>query len=415
MIQVDVFFMAAGLVIFLGFFSLRFFERTKIPDILILIFTGILIANYGLSLVDRSIFITFAPYVGALALMMILFEGGIDLKFSRVVQELPRATFFTLSVFALSCLMTMILMVSVFGWSPLQALLLGSVLGGTSSAIVLSLVSKLYLDDCYKIMLTLESTITDALCIITALTIVGVLVSGSADLRDLANSLFSAFTIAAFASFIMGILWIRVLSRFHKMPFGYLLTVGVIFVLYSITEYSKGSGAIASFVFGLILGNSSEIARALKIDSNFILDESIKSFHEEASFFIRTFFFVYLGMLFDPNILNDSVIVKSLLVLTALFAARYVPVFFLMRNAQNGNNSRTLIATVMPRGLAAAVLATDPRISQVTPAGFTDIVILIIISTNIIATIGGFIQEQKHRKTEKEKAGFVEYEVLEHK
>lgn len=395
--MIEVVFFFVGLIIFLGFFSLRFFEKTKIPDILILMFTGIFITQV-LKIVDSDVFILFAPYIGALALMIILFEGGINLKFNRVLKELPLATGFTVAVFALSCLMLMLLMNLFFGWKPLDSLLLGAVIGGTSSAIVISIVNKINVDECYKIILTLESTLTDALCIILAITVLDVIISGSPDLKDLANSFFSAFSIASVVALLFGILWIKVLSRFNKMPFGYLLTIAVLFLLYSLVEFSKGNGAIAAFVFGLILGNSTDIARFLKIDVNFVLDSTIKSFHEEVSFFIRTFFFVYLGLIFGLQSLNVDTILVSLAVLLVLILARLIPTVFLVKKSGGNGGFGTIIATMMPRGLAAAVLATNPLIQSAEGESFTDIVILIIIFTNIIATVGAFFYERQRQK-----------------
>lgn len=402
-----VFFFIAGLIIFLGFFSMRFFEKTKIPDVLILMFAGLAI-THALQIVDSKVFVDLAPYVGALALMIMLFEGGINLKFSRVIKELPLATGYTVAVFVLTCLMMMFLMMAFFGWKPLNALLLGAVIGGTSSAIVIALVEKMNVDECYKIILTLESTLTDALCIITAITVVGVVDSGQPDFQALANSFFSAFSIASVVAFAFGIIWIKVLTGFHKMPFGYLLTVAVLFLLYSIVEYSGGNGAIAAFIFGLILGNSTEIARFLRIDGNFVLDSTIKTFHEEVSFFVRTFFFVYLGLIFSMSSLHGETILMAIAALLVLIIARLIPTVFLARQNTGNGGFGILMSTMMPRGLAAAVLATNPMVMQVEGRRFTDVVILIIVFTNIIATVGAFFYERKRM----EKAAKKDYETV---
>lgn len=392
--MIELVFFAVGLIIFIGFFSLLFFEKTKIPDVLILMSVGVLM-GYGLKIVDPYVFISFAPYVGALALIMILFEGGINLNFYRVLKELPEATGFTLFVFSLNSILVMSIMSFVFNWNILHALLLGTVVGGTSSAIVIPLLSKLHVDDEPKILLMLESTITDALCIVMAITLVGVILSGSADVRDIINSLFGAFSIATVVAFIFGVFWISILSKFHGMPFDYLLTIAIIFILYSVVEFARGNGAISAFVFGLVLGNSADIARAFRMDRNFILDQNIKSFHKEVSFFIRTFFFVYLGLIFNPEILDTSVLAMSLAVLIAIIFARFISTRIVAIKDKNMKNSEILITAMMPRGLAAAVLASMPVILTIQVTGFTEIVIMIIILTNIIATIGSFIYERK--------------------
>jgi cell volume regulation protein A len=394
--MIEAVFFAMGVIIFVGFFSMLFFEKTKIPDVLILMSIGALIAN-GFAGFDSGVFLNFADYVGALALMMILFDGGINLKFEKVLKGLPTATLFTVATFTLTCLMVMSVMY-LLGWDLLQGLLLGAVIGGTSSAIVIPIVSKIGVNECIRIFLTLEATLTDVLCIIAAITISGVIMSGSADFREMSNSLLSAFSIGAFIAFVFGIIWIKILARFHRMPFGYLLTVGVIFLLYSIVEFSKGNGAIAAFVFGLVLGNSTDIARVLRIDGNFVLSESIRSFQEEVSFFIRTFFFVYLGLIFNLKILNDSLILTSTVVTLALILARVLSTRFISRRNGEMAGSGTLIGSMMPRGLAAAVLASSPLIVPSVPGGFTDIVILIIVFTNVLATVGSFIYERDQKK-----------------
>lgn len=392
--MIELVFFAVGLIVLIGFFSLLFFEKTKIPDVLILMSIGVLM-GYGLKIVDPHVFISFAPYAGALALIMILFEGGINLNFYRVLKELPEATGFTLFVFSLNSIFVMLIMSFVFNWNILHALLLGTVVGGTSSAIVIPLLSKLHVDDEPKILLMLESTITDALCIVMAITLVGVILSGSADVRDIINSLFGAFSIATVVAVIFGMFWISILSKFHGMPFGYLLTIAIIFILYSVVEFAKSNGAISAFVFGLVLGNSTDIARAFRMKENFILDQNIKSFHKEASFFIRTFFFVYLGLIFNPEILNTSVLAMSLAVLIAIIFARFISTSIVAIKDKNMKNSEILITAMMPRGLAAAVLASMPAILAINIIGFTEIVIMIIILTNIIATVGSFVYERK--------------------
>ncbi len=394
MSMIEIVFFTIGLIIIIGFFSLLFFEKTKVPDVLILMSIGV-IMGYGLKIADPHVFLSFAPYASTLALIILLFEGGLNLKFHKVIKELPEATGFTLFVFLLNSLFVMLTMNFLFNWNILHALLLGTVVGGTSSAIVISILSKLPVADKPKILLTLESTITDALCIVAAITLVGFIISGSADIREAINDLLSAFSIATVVAFIFGLFWISILARFHGMQFDYLLTIAIIFILYSIVEFAKGNGAISAFVFGFVLGNSTDIARAFKIERNFILDQKIKSFHNEVSFFIRTFFFVYLGLIFNPGVLSAPIILMSFAVLITIILARLISTRLMVLTDLSMKNSEMLINMMLPRGLAAAVLASMPIISEIQITGFTEIVIMIIILTNIIATLGSFLYERK--------------------
>ena len=69
------------------------------------------------------------------------------------------------------------------------------------------------------------------------------------------------------------------------------MTIAVVFILYSLVEAVRGNGAIATFVFALLLGNFNEIANRLKLKGEFALDTKFRDFQVEVSFFVRTFFF----------------------------------------------------------------------------------------------------------------------------
>lgn len=414
--MIEVIFLAVGLIIVLGFVSYLFFDKTKISDILILMTVGIII-RHNIEALDSEIFMEFAPYVGAVALVIILFDGGINLKFQKVLQQLISATTFTLAVFVLTSLLIMLTMTFAFGWDPLIALLLGTILGGTSSAIVIPLMLKTDVIDYVRIILTLDSTLTDTLCIISAIAIVGVITSGSANIQAVVNNLFEAFSIATFVSLIFSLLWMKTIGRFQRMRFTYLLTLALVFIQYTTVEYIGGNGAIAAFAFGLLVGNSKNIAKFLEIEVDFDIEEKIRSFHEEVSFLIRTFFFVYMGLIFDLTIVNNQTLQMASYILIAAIVGRTIPTIFLINskgklrgceitieNMIRGEISRcsVLIATMMPRGLAAAVLASSPKILEVIPHEdskvFVGLVILTLLSTNIVSTVGFFFYEIKRPK-----------------
>ena len=102
------------------------------------------------------------------ALTVILFESGTSLKLST----LKSAAGSTLSLGLITFLLTVLLIAGVgllIGLSTLEKILLGSILGGTSAAVVIPLVNSLGMEEKPKTVLILESAITDVLCIIRRL------------------------------------------------------------------------------------------------------------------------------------------------------------------------------------------------------------------------------------------------------
>ncbi|MFH1750494.1 MAG: cation:proton antiporter [Candidatus Micrarchaeota archaeon] len=389
-------FFLLGSIIVIGFFSLMFFERTKIPDVLFLILLGVLLGPV-LHVVDASptsLISQLLPFVGTLALIILLFDGGINLNIFKVVKELGKASVFTLLVFLLALFFVGFAMKILAGWQLVEGLLLGAVIGGSSSAVVVSIISKISMPEENKTVLTLESALTDALCVIATFTLLGIIVSNSLDISRVGNQLASAFSIAFMVAAAFAIVWIVVLQRFYGKPFGFLLTIAVLFIMYAFVESIGGNGAIAVLVFGVLLSSMQELAKLLKIEGDFGLEKKLREFQVEISFFVRTFFFVYLGLIINFADLPPNVIILSTVLLILIFLSRYLGVR-LLSQLFTDSRQNILIISMMPRGLAAAVLAFIPASAAygVKLPYFSELVFLIIIYTNVIATVGVYAYE----------------------
>ncbi|NWG10917.1 cation:proton antiporter [Candidatus Bathyarchaeota archaeon] len=112
----------AGGVIVIGFLANYFFERTGFPDMMFLIVLGILIGPVT-GLINTSSIISLAPYLAALALVFILFDGGMAMNIYRVFAESPRATVLAVVGFALNVSVTSLFMMYIVvpGTPPLYS------------------------------------------------------------------------------------------------------------------------------------------------------------------------------------------------------------------------------------------------------------------------------------------------------
>lgn len=384
-------FATVGFVIFIGFVAVLAFQRTKIPDILILIALGLLLGPLtehllGISLVPRDFLLAATPYFAALALMFILFDGGLNLRLNEVVRRIGISSAHTLGIFLLTVASVSAVCIGLLGYPPAIGLLLGTALGGTSSAVVIGIVRSMRVDPDTKIILTLESVITDVLCVIGALAIIEYLRVPGASPSTAFVSLAQAFSVAIVASALFGLLWLRLLKHLEGVPFSFMITIAALFVLFAVVEFLGGSGAMAAFVFGLVLGNHDTIASHLRFRMRFTLDEKFKQFHSELSFLVRTFFFVFLGLVFSLDVGGSwdvSTTIPGLAALSgtyqlfllgvgAIFAGivlvRYAVVFGESWFRPRPLGERRAMVSLMGRGLAAAVLASLPF----TISAFTD-------------------------------------------
>lgn len=393
MIDVIQIFLLIGSIIVIGFLGSLFFKRTKISDIIILLLIGLLVGPvfYLVPATTIEFLKGVTPLFASLALMMLLFDGGLQMNLYKVLRELSKVTAFTLLVFFLSIIIISIILLSL-GWPLMYSLLLGAIVGGVSSAVVIPLIKKTAAKEETKRLLSLESAITDALCVIVALAVIQIILSANLDWQEIAQNIFGAFSIAAVAGLVVGVAWLKLLREYESIKkYQYLLTIAVLFLVFAGVEFARGNGAIAALVFGLILGNSREIMRIFRM-KEIKLDTNIRLFQSEISFFIKTFFFVYLGLVFDLAALNSFTILIAVALMVAILLARAIATKLMIWRDKTYAEDPFFLTSMMSRGLAAAVLATYPITMglglNVYTQQIVQIAFLIILFSNI-ATTGG--------------------------
>ncbi|MAG15442.1 hypothetical protein CMO88_00100 [Candidatus Woesearchaeota archaeon] len=391
---VDIIFATVGIIILLGFLSDIIFSRTKIPDVLWLILIGILIGPL-FNFVKPNALGEAASIFTSFALLFILFEGGLHIRIKDLMKSMYGATTIAIVNFILTVLVITGI-ATYFGWDMTNSLLLGTILGGTSSAVVVPIVRKLQIGKENSLVLILESAFTDVLCIVAALTIVQIVKLDSISLGGVLNSLFGSFAIAIFVGLIAGFVWILLLERFEALSRSYISTIGMLLIVFGITEFAQSSGAIAALVFGILMGNSRKILSLAEHEDEDTLSSSARAFFSQISFFVKTFFFVYIGIL--TSLTEFRPILLGLLIAVAIFLIRPISVKIAFKPQENQNpQDKPIMEAMIPKGLAAAVLAQVPMQEGIAgSAKLLTPVFATIFFTIVITTITVFLI--KHNK-----------------
>ncbi len=413
MIDTNILLLFIAGIFLIGFFGNLFFRKTKISDLFFLILIGFLLGP-GLNIIPAeplALLKSFAPFFGALALMVLLFEGGLHLNFYKVLTEFKNATLFTILVFLLTISLVSVTLYFVFSIPLLYGLLIGAIIGGTSSAVIIPLVSGSSASDDTKTFLTLESALTDSLCVVFAIAILDIIVSQTTNVQLIAQNIFAAYAISIVIGLFAGIMWIGVLKKFkYASEFGYMLTFSFLIILYVSSEFLKGNGAFCALMFGIVLGNYLALFRSFRfkktedpIEDSFDVTESIKKFQTEFSLFIKSFFFIYLGMIVDFSGLNLKTILITIVLVLVAILTRILIIKMLYRKESNLKKDKNYIVGLHARGLAAAVLATFPLamgIDNEITRMIIPVAFLFIILTNLTTTIMLFVTEHNNKKAD---------------
>ena len=375
--------LAAGVVIFLGVAGEAFFKKTGIPDVAFLMIFGVVIGPV-LGIIQPEAVIQVVPYFAALALIIIMFDGGLNLDIKHIVKTAHFSVTLAILGFILSVVIITLATHFALGWLWLESILLGAIVGGSSSAIVFGLVRNIKISEEMKSMLSFESALTDILAMIAAFILFEAVLIGHFDLQTLQETLGRAIIVGLILGFGVGIPWMYVSTKLGNAQHAYMLTLGILFVLFFLANSFGESGALTALVFGLMLGNKKQLSRILRFKLPKIeIDDPT---HNQLTFLVRSFFFVFVGLMASFG--QIEYVVFGILITIAVYVGR-IFVGKITLTKRFSKLDRAVTNSMIPRGLAAAVLATYPITMGLPNAeAYPQIIFFIILSSVIITTIG---------------------------
>jgi cell volume regulation protein A len=400
-----------GITIVLGFVVNYLFTKTGIADAIFLLFFGLLIGSY-LKVIDPQMLMPLAPIFAEIALLIILIDGGMEINLYEALKGSFRATLLAVTCFLLSIVSVAFVTFCFLGWDLLYGLLLGAMLGNPTPILVFSVIKRLQLKEHTATVLKLEATLAEILVIVFTLAILNsFLTPQSASL--IVKDVVGRFSIGAMAGFIAGVVWYFMLDKLKGLQYSYMLSLAIAFIIFSLVESVGGSGPLSALLFGLVLGNEENIAYILKREKGELhFNSTMKALHAEISFFIKTFFYVFLGLIvIIPHI---SIIIYGVLISLILFTMRIFSVTACTFKSPL-REDEDIMRWMVPRGLAPAVLSIlllsfanqyPEQISRTNAVTISGLVFIVIITTILICTFGTYMYSNKRN---------IEFSALKHR
>jgi cell volume regulation protein A len=392
--NITAFFGLLGGLLVLAFTANRLFAWTRVPDVVVLMAAGVVLGPV-LHLARPAQLTEITHAFGTLALLLILFEGGLELNIRQTIRHFPGGLVFGVASYGLA--FVLIGFVAHIGLMiPLRnAALVGAVLGCTSSTVILPVLQQLGAREPVKVVLLIESTLGDVLGVLAVGLLLdlrsGAATGGGDALRGLAIQIL----IPLGSAFVVGFAWSRLLPHLTEQRFWQVLTFAVVLLLYSVTESVHGNGLLAVLGFGLTLSNLP--ARGIRAtESEFWFTpriaphEKILSFHAELSFLVRTFFFVLIGVVVDLSGLG-----RLWMVIPGILASVFLSRWLAVQSSRWSWNEirpdeRELMVWILPRGLITIVLAL--QVLEAVPTGLaflSGLAFVVILFTNLLVICGG--------------------------
>ena len=402
MINEIIVFSAAAGIIFLGFAGEIFFKKTGISYYLFLISVGIILGPV-FNVFPREPLIPVLGLFASFTLIMILFYSGMDMRIKEVIRGSPR-TIVQVTIYVVSSIFLIGFSLHfILKWDLLQSLIFGSMVGGeTASVVVIPLSRSLRLGQNTITFLTLESILNSIYSIVFYEAFVSLYKTGTSNWTLPLITIGTSFSIGIAVGVGLSIVWMFVLKYVRNFKYTYVLSLGLLFVTYAITEVLHGSGLVAVLIFGLFLGSSKVILSRLGQKFDLAdMNEQFYKFQGEISFLMETFFFVFLGLVFviTPSTILSNLML-GLLVIGILLVFRFIATKASTIKSEL-RKDQLAIFIICAQGVVPATLSIAALNDGIPLANtFVSIAVYVIILSNIVTTAGSILVARKNLKSQ---------------
>jgi cell volume regulation protein A len=364
----------AGVLLLLGIASSKFSARLGVPVLVLFLSVGMLAGSEGLGRIPFEDY-ALANSIGSVALALILFDGGLRTPLQAVRRVWQPALALSTVGVLLTSLITGLAAARVLGLPLLQGLLVGSIVGSTDAAAVFSVLrsSGLRLPERLTATLEVESGANDPMAIFLTLGLVG-LITGSADSPLALLWLFlGQFGVGTLAGLLVGRLATWAVNRVNLDTPGLypLLALAFALVAFGAAAVLGGSGFLAVYIAGIVLGSSSIVFR-----------RGIFSFHDAIAWLAQIVLFVMLGLLSFPSRLLAVAWEGLLIALVLILVARPLAVWASVWPFRFRRRELTFLSWVGLKGAVPITLATFPLLAGVPKSGqiFNAVFFVVLLS-----------------------------------
>jgi cell volume regulation protein A len=364
----------AGLLLVAGLGASLFAGRLRVPALVVFLLLGMLAGPDGAGIVE-DLDAALIRDVGYVALVLILFEGGLASGIREIRPVLaPAAALATLGVLITTTVVGTVAYLTL-GLNFEQGLLLGAIVASTDGAAIFALLRGSTLRKRLARTLEGEAGMNDP---VTALLVIGLieLIQDEGSVLSIFTHMAQELAVDAVVGAAIGLLAVQAFRRARLASEGLypVASLATAMLAYAVAANLHGSGLLSAYLAGLVLGTYPIRGK-----------RSITAFHDGIAWVAQLGMFLSLGLLVSPDGLVD--VWAPALVITAalLLLGRPIAVFALL--APQGFTAREQIAVSWAglRGAVPIVFATFPVIAGVPRAGeLLSIVFFVVVLTTVV-------------------------------
>jgi cell volume regulation protein A len=233
-----------------------------------------------------------------------------------------------------------------------------------------------------------ESSSTDALSIVLTMVLVDLLVTGGVSLSRPLLALGRELGVGVGVGAVGASALLPVMPALRNNPHAYTAFLAAMLLVYGVTSQLSGSGAMAVLTAALLLGNASSIVPRLIPGAHaqsFVTGQSARVMQAQMTFFIKSFFFVLIGLMFPTS---PRLILLGALPVLFLLVARIPAVRLATLGLGLAMKQSWMLTVAVPRGLAVGVLSTIPVHYGIAGPDFPPAIFSLIVTSILAFCLG---------------------------
>ncbi len=352
MIQIPQILLIAGAILLASAVGNKLSERLGVPTLLVFLLVGILAGSEG----PGGIYFDnpeIAAFVGSIALVFILFDGGLSSDWRRIRPVLGRGIMLSTVGVAVTALVMAVFAWAILGLPMVDSLLLSAIISSTDAPAVFAVLRsrRVRLQGQLGPLLEFESSSNDPMAVFLTIGLLQYITLPEHSWLQMLLSFSLSMPMGILAGVGMGKLASLLLRRIRLDHEGLypVLSVALVLLTYGASECVHGNGYLAVYVCGIVLAGS-----------DLPFKRSLVRFHDGIGWLMQIAMFVVLGLLVFPSHLLPVAGAGLLMALALMFVARPAAVLPLMLGSAFSWPQRMLVAWVGLRGAVPIVLATFP-------------------------------------------------------
>ncbi|MEQ2528699.1 potassium/proton antiporter [Robertmurraya yapensis] len=373
----DSFVLLAATFLIVGVLTTKFSSRLGVPSLVLFIMVGIIMGSDVLGIIyfDNA---QLAQMIGILALIIILFEGGIQTSWKSVKPVIaPSLSLATIGVLITSGIVALAAkFILDIGW--LESILFGAIVGSTDAAAVFAVLKGQNIKPRIAATLEAESGSNDPMAVLLTISAIELLMNPEASIMSMIGLFIVQIVVGLLLGLVFGKLAVTALNKINLDSSGLYPVFAIAFALltYGATAFLKGSGLLAVYIAAIIIGNAENIA----------YKHSIFRFSEGFAWMMQILMFVILGLLVFPSqLFTWDILSKGLLMsMILMLIARPIAVYLSTIKMGFSKNELVFLSWAGLKGAVPIVLATYPLLAHVEGSSLIFNVVFFVVLTSCL-------------------------------